>query len=65
MNRRAALLRELVAERFGPLQQVAREAPPTPEEILRRRRVLLGLPPSDKPDEVAARRRVLLGEEGS
>lgn len=63
MNRRASLLRDLTAERFGPLQQVAREAPPTAAEILRRRRVLLGLPPSDTADEVAARRRVLLGEE--
>lgn len=61
MNRTRSLLRELTAERFGPLQEAAREAPPTPDEILRRRRVLLGMPPTDTADERAARRQVLLG----
>jgi hypothetical protein len=58
----AALLKELVAERFGPLFEVAREAPPTAAEVLRRRRVLLGIPMSDTPAQVAARRAILLDE---
>ncbi len=39
---RKQLLHALLAERFGPLAEVAKEVPPTALEMTRRRLVLIG-----------------------
>lgn len=36
------LRRAMLLERYGPLREVLRERPPTPEQLARRRRVLVG-----------------------
>lgn len=37
------LLSELIEERFGTLRSVEKERPPTPYQISKRRRVLVGI----------------------
>lgn len=39
---REELLRELLVERFGPAAETAKERPPTPLEMTKRRLVLIG-----------------------
>lgn len=42
MVSKALLLRELIDEKFGPLVEVEKERPETPEVFAARRRILLG-----------------------